>query len=436
MSLHPPTLSRRWALSLLVLALGAGPAWAQAGIVLTGAGPINRSMGGASVGAPLDGTGALYWNPATISALPSSSLDFGLELLYPQTRLSSSISGLGAGSDRGDNGIFPLPTGALVYKVEGEPWTFGLAATPVGGFGVNYAASNSNPVLTPQPPNGGGLGAIFTELQVIQVAPSVAIQITDQLSIGGGPILDLVSLRADPLFLTAPNADGTYPSGTHSRVSWGAGFQLGVYYALDDGWGLGASFKSPQWFEDLRFLSTDQLGRPRTSTVNFDFPMITSIGVGYSGFERWLLAADLRHIDYGNTNGFRQGGFDPQGAVRGLGWRSIFAVALGAQYQWTDEISVRAGYSYNQNPIADSQSSFNVASPTILEHSLYLGASYKVSDNLSLSVAYVHCFQNSVNGPLVTPFGAVPGSSVSSTTSADSLLLGATVRFGGKCSAN
>src|SRR5262245_38282761 len=84
----------RWSLksaALVVLALAAPPAQAQIGILFTGAGPVNRSMGGASTAAPLDASGALYWNPASISGLAGSSIDFGVELLYPQTRLASSV---------------------------------------------------------------------------------------------------------------------------------------------------------------------------------------------------------------------------------------------------------------------------------------------------------------------------------------------------------
>ena len=65
-------------LSLLAVARSAPAARAQ-GFVLAGAGPVNRSMGGASTAAPLDATGALFWNPATLSGLPSSELDFALE---------------------------------------------------------------------------------------------------------------------------------------------------------------------------------------------------------------------------------------------------------------------------------------------------------------------------------------------------------------------
>jgi long-chain fatty acid transport protein len=89
------------AVGVFVLAalLDASPAWAQAGVVLTGVGPVNRSMAGASTAAPIDATGALYWNPASISGLPQSEIAFGLELLYPHTNLSSSVPANALGAE-------------------------------------------------------------------------------------------------------------------------------------------------------------------------------------------------------------------------------------------------------------------------------------------------------------------------------------------------
>src|SRR5262249_57195635 len=86
-----PTLSGRLALALLAVAALALPARAEIGFLLSGVGPVNRSMGGASVAAPLDANGALYWNPASISGLERTEGDLGLELVYPQERLSSSV---------------------------------------------------------------------------------------------------------------------------------------------------------------------------------------------------------------------------------------------------------------------------------------------------------------------------------------------------------
>ena len=53
----------------LLFAMTPSAVHAQFGVAISGVGPINRSMGGAAVAAPLDSAGALYWNPATIGAL-------------------------------------------------------------------------------------------------------------------------------------------------------------------------------------------------------------------------------------------------------------------------------------------------------------------------------------------------------------------------------
>jgi long-chain fatty acid transport protein len=436
-------------LSFLTIAWSALPARAQMGPFLTGAGPINRSMGGTAVAAPVDGIGSLFWNPATSSALPSSSLDFGVEMLWPQTTVASGLPanafGPGippvnlSGSNRADNGIFPLPSVGLIYKPDDSMMTYGLGMFAVAGFGVNYPASEpfpkTNPILTPQFPNGVGFGNIFSELQVMQIVTTAAVQVTDKLSIGCGPTLSLATLRLDPLVIATPDSNGMYPPGTHTRMTWGGGFELGAFYNLGGGWMLGASYKSPQWFEDYHFESTDQNGLRRNITYNLELPMIASAGVGYAGFERLLLAADFRWVDFADADGFRQSGFSPTGAVLGVGFRSIFAMSLGAQYRVTDNISLRAGYSFNQDPVRDSLTIFSVAAPTNIEHTLYVGASYRVTDALSLSLAYVHAFENSASGPYVTPLtGPIPGSSVQYNTVVDTFLVGATVRFG--CHAN
>jgi long-chain fatty acid transport protein len=435
-------------LTLIAAAASTPPARAQYGLMFSGAGPVNRAMGGASVATAADASGGLFWNPATISGLEQSQLDFGAELLFPRTRLESTIpaGALGAfgppatlsGSDRGDNGTFPLPSIGLAYRPEGSTLTFGLGMFEIGGFGVNYPASLTNPVLTPQPPVGLGLGSIYSNLQVFEIAPSVSWQVTDRLAIAFGPSIDLANLKLDPAFIASPdNAAGIgahYPIGTHTRYEYGYGVQGGFTYALTDDWRLGASVKSPRWFEKFGFESEDELGRPRQFTFDADVPMVASTGVSYTGFQRWLLEADFHYIDYGNTNGFRESGFDSTGALRGIGWKSIWALALGARYQLTDNLDLMAGYTYNDDPISSANAFFNVASPTIIENTLSVGFTYRISDSFSLSLSYGHGFENSISGPIVSPtVGVIPGSSVKSVVSADSVMFGGTIVFGGKC---
>ena len=60
------------------------------GIFLTGIGPVNTSMGGAAVAAPLDSAGALFWNSATTSGLKQSEMEMGIGFVLPTTTLSST----------------------------------------------------------------------------------------------------------------------------------------------------------------------------------------------------------------------------------------------------------------------------------------------------------------------------------------------------------
>jgi long-chain fatty acid transport protein len=436
-----------FATPVFVILLAVVPARAQLGLALGGAGPVNLSMGGAAVAAPIDAAGALFWNPATIAGLARSEMMFGMQLLIPRTTLASKVApgtfGPGippvalAGNNGGNNGVFPLPVFSLVHRTEDSPWTLGIGFFELGGFGVNYPARRTNPILMPQAPFGRGVGSLFTQYQVFQIAPTVAYQVTDQISLGFAANVDLGSLSVNPGLFAPPGLVTTpmgsapvYPAATNGRYRWGGGFHAGIYYNPENDWQFGAAIRSPQWFETYTYNAVSADGRPTTPKFNFDFPMIASVGTAYTGFDRLLLASDFRFVDYRDTNGFRRSGFDARGALRGLGWQNVFALALGAQYQWSDALSLRAGYTFNLDPVGNAVTTFNVASPTIIQHSLALGASYDVSKSLRLSLAYVHYFQNENQGPLVLPFvGPVPGSVVRTAATADAVILGASVFF-------
>jgi long-chain fatty acid transport protein len=437
------------AMSLTIVLLSQLPARAQLGDSLGGVGPINRSMGGAAVAAPLDAAGALYWNPATIAGLANSELESGLELLFPRTWLSSRI-GAGAlpggfpphsmyGNTGGNDSIAPLPFLGLVYRPESNPFfTYGLGIFPVSGFSVNYPASRTNPVLQPQAPFGLGVGPLYSSYQLLQLAPTIACQITDELSIGVAGNLDLASLAVDPGVFATPTFASTpvglpganYPSATNGRFRWGGGFHIGAYYDPGTNWKFGAAVKSPQWFDTFTYNSITVNGHIARPTADVNFPMIASVGTAYTGIERTLIALDLRFADFRDTPGYNHSGFDRNGGVAGLGWQNLFALATGVQYQATDNLSLRAGYSFSLNPAGNSVTMFNILTPTIIQHSIAVGLSYNFTQSFKFSLAYVHFFENSIQGPIVTPLtGPIRDSFVRTSATADAVLLGATVSF-------
>jgi long-subunit fatty acid transport protein len=153
-------------------------------------------------------------------------------------------------------------------------------------------------------------------------------------------------------------------------------------------------------------------------------------GLSSSELESAIELIDLRFLDFRDANGFRHAGFNRDGAAAGRGWQNVFALATGVQYQCTDSLTLRAGYTFNLDGASNSVTMFNLLSPTIIQHSLACGFTYNVSKAFKVSVAYVHFFENSIHGPIVTSrTGPTPGTDVKNSATADSVLLGATVSF-------
>ncbi len=422
--------SSRWIVVVAVATLSfVGRVYGQ-GIAIPGAGAINRSMAGAGVAAPLDAAGAQFWNPATITALESSEFVIDLELLSVNTHVASSIGPL-SGETGSDSGVSGLPTVAVSFRRGDCPLTFGLGLFSLGGFGQNYPGSSladptPNPILTPPAPAGTGVGPVYSKLAIMQLVPTAALQLTERLSVGLAPTVVMAEAALDPNAFATPTAPFTYPPATHSRTHWGMGFQAGMYYETDSQWRFGASYKSPQWIEDFTFLTA-----PASHvSLKADFPAIVSLGASYYGLSRTVWAIDLRYVDYSNSDLFGfPAGYDATGAWTGLGWKSVFSVSTGVQYELNDCLTVRAGYFYTQNPISDADTFFNIASSAIYQHIISAGATWHLTDRVGLSIAYLHAFENATAGPWQLPTGPLAGSSVSTRQTIDALVAGLRVRF-------
>ncbi len=394
------TLAKVRVMLVVMITTFSATAYGQ-GITVTGVGPVNRSMGGAGTAAPLEAIGALHWNPASISALPRSQASFAVEGLLADIDLTSSIGGVSS-TTNGDPGIAVIPSVGWVHHVENTPVTIGLGLYGIGGFRNAMPRDASNPLLSN--------GPLFADAEILQIAPTFSYAISDQLSVGLSPTITAARMMLDPL---GPSPVTSTPTaGTGSRTHWGGGCQAGVYYSTCNYWQLGFSVKTPQWFEEFRFLTPTGIAR-----FNLDYPLILSTGIAYAGFSDWVFAADVRYFDYQNTDGFKE-----------LGWRSVFAVAVGAQYNLNDMWQFRLGYNANQNPIQSEDVLTNISTPLVQDQNVATGLTCALACNVDLQLAYVYLIDNSVTGPL--PAGVFgPNATVSNKISAHSLALGITVQY-------
>ncbi len=395
------------------------------GHVLDAVGPVNQSMAGAGTALPLDSLGALHWNPASITGLQGSEIGFSMAAFAPDLDLASSDPFGNYGRTSSDTDIDPMPAFGFVYSPKDSPWAYGFGGFAVAGFGVDYSADPTNPILG----RPGGFGALYSSYQMMQVNLTLACRVTDRLSLGIAPTINWSSLAVDPFPgfppdpPAGPGLPGHYLNAAHADSRWGLGLQFGFFYEMDNDWNIGGSYKTTQWMQEYAWNSIHADGTAETVRFNMDYPAILSMGLGYTGLKFVDLAFDVRYIDYENTDGFSETGFGPHGDVKGFGWSSIWTFALGAQFHVTERFHLRAGYGYNENAVPADVGFFNVPAPAIIQHHLNTGFSWDGPHGLSLAFAYHHGFHNGIRTEMVNPGDGqpIPGSTVTSSMATHSM---------------
>ncbi len=452
--------------------------YGQTGHLMGGIGSVNTSMGGAATGQPLDISGTIQWNPASISGFDQTVLNIDMGLFFASPNLSSSIpanmmyagSPEVKGTTKDEKGVSPLPSVAIVLGNPDSKLTYGLSIFGVSGFGVDFPEetnlpvdasgnpnpqwnpNNSNPITYPQ--SMGGFGHIKSNYMLMQVGFTVAYQLTDQLSIGLAPTFNYAALELAPNPTTNPDMSKGYPTAQQTGTT-GFGGQVGVFYDSQKGFKAGISYKSKQNLSPLKFKNTylDDSSAP-DNEFDMDFPAIFSVGLGYSN-DILDFALDYRLVDYENTNGFSQKGWViaktgpmtgyPTGAVKGFGWKNMSVISAGIQYKGIDKLPIRIGYTYNTNPIDEELAFFSVSAPAVITSAFQLGLTYEASEKIKINAVYHHgssgeATEGTLMSPVPTafggpwdaqnnPLGKIPGTKVSYEMTTDLVMIGMTYSF-------
>ena len=460
--------------------LFATAAFSQAGHIMQGVGSVNMSMGGAATGQPLDISGALQWNPASIVEFEGSILKLDIGLFFSSPELSSSLPagmlGPGApavsGTTEDDRGVSPMPALAFVWSKPESKHTFGASAFGISGFGVTFPeeannplSGSFNPTVSSNPINypqaAMGFGRVESDYMLLQVGFTWAYEISDKFSIGVEPTFNYGALELEPNPLATPSQTLGYPISDKATAT-GFGAQFGLFYNSGTGFKAGASYKTPQKFSEFEF-DSQYLDGSAAPAVEFqmDYPSILSFGVGYSN-DAVDLALDYRMVDYENTEGFEASGWTiaesgpfagfPTGSVNGFGWENISIISAGLQYKGIAKLPLRVGYTYSSNPINEDLAFFSVPATAIIKNAFQFGFSYEVNDNWKLDAVYHYGSSgDATTGSLLNPtpaidfdmdgnpdgpwdaasnpLGVIPGSEVSYDMTTSMIMFGASYTF-------
>jgi long-chain fatty acid transport protein len=260
---------------------------------------------------------------------------------------------------------------------------------------------------------GLGDGTSPAGLEFIQgvVAPSFALKTGPGSSIGVAVNLVYQELEArgfehfdSPAFSVAPG----HVTNRGRDHSLGVGLRVGWLAHVLPSLTLGAAYQ-PR----IRMSKFERYKGLLADGGNFDVPENYTVGAALSLMPGLTGLIDIQRIQFGGVRSFgnRADCFLATTCLLGTkegpgsGWRNTTVYKLGLAYDWSSRLTLRGGLSFLRQPIPPSQTFLNVFAPAVAEKHFSLGATWTVRPDLELTAAYMHGFENRVQGRNSIPPG-------------------------------
>lgn len=340
---------------------------------------IGLGQGFAGVAAGSGGLSSMYWNPATMTAIPGWQSQWSVSGIFPQAEITPTFVGLPAplwrGTSTGDiaqDGI--LAAGYTSYQVNDRLW-IGLATnTPFG-------LVTKNPFNSP-----GQVYARTSKVISFDVNPTIAYKVTDWLSVGLGFQAMYFKTRLTQAVGVLPNAR----TATLEGDSWGYGFTAGVTITPIEGTEIGIGYRSAVK-QDLDGTLRTPLARLGVK-ADLTLPDMLTVGIRQTVTPDLTLSAGFEWTKWSEFGVIPVVAKATGTQVTTLPFKydDGYYVSVGGEYAWSPELTLRAGLGYEWSPISDFNRDLRLPDSDRIHASIGLG--YKVNNKLSVDFAYSHLF--------------------------------------------
>ena len=330
--------------------------------------------------AQADDASAIYYNPAGLTQVKGTQITSGGILIFRDIK----FNGAGTKDQMTDPAFTPHFFAAS--DLGQEKWRFGLGATIPYGNSMNWGSGPFSTLVRE------------SSLIVYDIAPTVAYQINEYLSLGAG--LNVYHGSTDLKFDFSPLLPGSRSQFKADGDAVGA--TVGLLWKINDQHTVGVVYRSP-FAIDFHGRAKNSNAGPFTTSADasakINFPQQVAAGYAFRPIKKLKLEADVEWTNWETLNTVRTRSADP--IVTGdprttipFKWLDSFYYEAGAQYEVDDHWAVRAGYIFSENSVPTSTFSPNL--PDSNRHVFSVGFGYDSKDKavllstLGLSVDLVY----------------------------------------------
>jgi long-chain fatty acid transport protein len=339
-----------------------------------------RAAAGASAGT--DEAMTIAYNPASILRQEGSQLFVSAGAIFGNMNFDVNYSnpryGYGDGGNAGQ--IAPLASMAYINDLGSEKWSAGVFFGGLSGAGMKY---HDDWV--------GRYQATEVNLSLLALAPAVAYQVTDKLSLGVSAQAVYADLK---LHMAVPRLNPGLQDGKGNLNGNDVkpAYALGALYELSDVTRFGLFYQSEikvKFDGDLKVnIPADNIAgsiigvRSASTDTKINFAQYARFSVHQDLDDRWSVDLTIGWDDWsalGNVLVSTENG----AAGIPTEWKDTYHYAWGAQYKLSENWDLTGGVAYDSNPV-DSEYR-NAQLPVDRQIRYAGGARYKLSDSLTVS---------------------------------------------------
>jgi long-chain fatty acid transport protein len=361
------------------------------GIMIYEAGHEGTGLANAGSAVMASDPSILMTNPAGISQLAGTQINFNAQLILGDVSFSRDDANTFGGNE-GGNALKYLPGSSFFISHQlderssigfGMYGNFGLALDYDDDWAGRYFAQES-----------AIIGVSFQ--------PTYAYKITDDLSVGLGPRFMLGYFRTEVAVNNNVLGLGNAEDGQlrYKDTDWGTGANVGVLYNLNERTKLGLAWTSKikLKFEDkpelkkitnpllrlaLNRLDADQLN------VDMNVPQTVTTSVSYQLDPQWTLLGSLGWqdwSDFGKVGVEVDTGLGSTSRTAQRQYKDTWHASIGAQHQINPKLRWNVGLGYDSSAVDDKDRT--VDNPMNEAWRLATGVSYALQDDVDVHMSY------------------------------------------------
>jgi long-chain fatty acid transport protein len=328
----------------------------------------------------------LYNNAAGMTELEGTQVEAGGTFIRPQQTVVTTTP-LGTDKNYAKSSWWTVPNAYVTHQLNEKVW-MGLGVFSRYGLGVEYEDDWA-----------GRYDCQEATIQSIDINPSVAFKVMDNLSLAAGlraEWFDFELYKAIPSDPLAPSALTDLQLHMQGD-SWGVGYNLGAYYEANEWISFGLAYDSRiQQEVEGDYSASSPLGTVGSGNGGGDIttPGIVRLGTSVKPINKLTVNAGIVYTMWSSYDELSIH-FDP--ALFGQvpvsttekDWDNVLRYQLGAEYALSDIWALRAGYIYDTAPDPDAHVDYIV--PSNDRNLFSLGVGYKKGD-LFCDLAYTYLY--------------------------------------------